>query len=230
MSHYLTVYEPHFLKRRVGRDGDGGYVICDIDGSYDALISGGICDDISFEEAFLEEHADLECLAFDESSKIESSDNKRLKIVKKNIDLYETARTVNMHNVLKDYSNVFMKMDIEGGEDALFRSLSPDDLLKIKQLVIEFHSSYQVEIPTRLSKTHWLVHLHVNNWTANHPGQGILDVGGVGVPSCFECTYIRKNEGEKFNLSSRPIPDPVLDRKNVPEFPDISLQGWPFVN
>ena len=40
-------------KERLGKDYDGGYVICDIpDISYNLLLSCGISDDISFEEQF----------------------------------------------------------------------------------------------------------------------------------------------------------------------------------
>ena len=47
----LTVYKSQFPKERIGKDFDGGYIMIDIPGkTYDLLLSGGILDDISFEE------------------------------------------------------------------------------------------------------------------------------------------------------------------------------------
>ena len=115
-------------------------------------------------------------------------------------------------------------MDIEGGEVPLFSSLSDTDLLKIKQLVIEFHSATDLNIPTRLAKTHWLVHFHANNCC------GTAIVNGVRVPKVFECTYIRRGPGDNFALNKRAIPDPDLDQPNLVGKPEIELQGEPFVH
>jgi hypothetical protein len=57
-SHYidsLRVYKSPFPKSRLGKNGDGGYIINDIPHmKYSCLISGGISNDISFEEDFLQ--------------------------------------------------------------------------------------------------------------------------------------------------------------------------------
>jgi hypothetical protein len=50
--NYLQVYEPYQKKLRLGRNTDGGYVICDLGDDYDVFISGGINKDISFETDF----------------------------------------------------------------------------------------------------------------------------------------------------------------------------------
>lgn len=62
----LVVYKPPSgnNKIRIGRDNDGGYVICDDDG-YDIIISGGISDDTSFELGLLDKFDAIECVAFD---------------------------------------------------------------------------------------------------------------------------------------------------------------------
>ena len=117
-----------------------------------------------------------------------------------------------------------MKLDIEGGENELFASLSDTDLTKIKQLVIEFHSHSQVTIPTRLLKTHWLVHLHVNNYVTS-----LTQENGVMLPEIFECTYVRKLPNESLSFNTDPIPSP-LDQPNVPENPDVMLLGYPYTN
>ena len=49
---FLEVYSSYpYNKTRIGKDNDGGYIICD-DLSYDLLLSCGIEKDISFEEKF----------------------------------------------------------------------------------------------------------------------------------------------------------------------------------
>jgi len=226
--HRLTVFEPPFPKKRVGKDNDGGYIICELEGGYDAFISGGVCEETSFEEHFLKENPDLKCIAFDGSTQLVSTD--RIEFVKKNIGILDTDTTVNLRKYVTPYSNIFMKMDIEGGESELFYTLADEDLLNIKQLVIEFHSEQEAIIPVRLSQTHWLVHLHVNNCFYTQPGNGIRNVNGLNSPTVYECTYIRKNPNEDLKLNTRPIPDPLFDQPNSTEFPDVSINWPPFVN
>jgi hypothetical protein len=221
--HYLTVFEPPFTKKRIGKELDGGYVICELDGDYDAFISGGIDHDISFEEHFLNQNPEMKCIAFDQNAQVETT-NDRLEIIKKNIGIFNTPTTVNIRPYVTKYSNIFMKIDIEHGENDLFYTLADEDLLNIKQLVIEFHTGHQQLIPARLAQTHWLVHFHVNNGE-----RSFANVNGVLIPNVFECTYIRKNSGERFKLNTRPIPDPLLDQPNCGG-EDISITWPPFVN
>jgi hypothetical protein len=55
----LTVYESPYPKIRIGKDSDGGYIIADIPNiKYSCLLSGGISDDISFEEDFIKKYPD----------------------------------------------------------------------------------------------------------------------------------------------------------------------------
>jgi hypothetical protein len=227
--HRLTVFKPPFPKKRVGKDNDGGYIICDLEGGYDAFISGGIDDDISFEEHFLKENPGLKCIAFDGTTQMVSP-LESLEIVKKNIGILDTATTVNLRKYVTPYSNIFMKMDIEGGEYSLFYTLTDEDLLNIKQLVIEFHSENEATIPERLCRTHWLVHLHVNNCLANELDRGIRTVDGVWSPVIYECTYIRKNPGENLKLNTSPIPDPLIDQPNCIPYPEVNITWPPFVN
>lgn len=228
--HRLTVFEPPFPKKRVGKDNDGGYIICELEGGYDAFISGGICNDTSFEEHFLKENPDLKCIAFDGTTQLQSSD--RLKILKKNIGILDSDTTVNLRKYVTPYSNIFMKIDIEGGERELFYTLTDEDLLNIKQLVIEIHDAREVVIPSRLSRTHWLVHFHMNNCCARprETQPAFLNVEGVRTPMVYECTYIRKIPNEELKRNTRPIPDPLLDQPNDQDFHDVRIYWPPFVN
>jgi hypothetical protein len=229
MDHF-RIYEAPYPKKRIGSTFDGGYVICDIPGSYDLILGGGVGRNISFEDGLLQMYPSLQAVVFDGTvddipSNVRNKD--RITFVKKNLGATITESQTNLVSYFADHSDIFMKMDIEGGEFSLFPSITDDDLLKIKQLVIEFHSGLfresNMNIFKRIAKTHWLVHLHPNNCC------GTRDFNGLTIPYVFECTFIRKSAGDTLNLNSRPIPDPDLDQPNLRNRPDISLSGEPYI-
>ena len=223
MEH-LRVYKSPYPKIRLGNSNDGGYVICDLSANYDVFLSGGIAQDITFEEAFLYKYKDVVCYAFDGTQNtFPKAHSDRLFYSNKNLDLYETQTTTNLNYFFNKCNNIFMKMDIEGGENNLFQSFSDNDLLKIRQLVIEFHSADQLVIPSRLAKTHWLVHFHANNCC------GTTQMNNITVPNVFECTYIRKEAGEAKELSYNTDPVPSeIDERNLRNKMDILLNWEPF--
>lgn len=166
----LKIYECNFKKIRLGKKNDGGYIILDID-DYDAFISCGIERDISFDEAFIKKYQNIKkILAYDGTIRRLPKKNNRIKFVRRNIGPEETRRTSNLHNILENYKNVFLKMDIEGSEFEWINSLSANHLINIKQLVIEIHYPFSKEkwnIFSKLNKTHYLCHIHGNNCRKN---------------------------------------------------------------
>jgi hypothetical protein len=323
---HLLVYQSPYQKCRLGKDDDGGYIICDMGDVYDIFLSGGVETDISFEEGMLEKYPNLICHAYDGTIynfprsiytmqplipnedqwiPIRDSENDWVQIgdkvhmtgishkhtfgppewgyrksglevrsyiafmmphftllqnqelftwdeatnyAKKNNYLLPSHKEVmdNLHkgrliyfrkNIGKEtrgthttnfreyfdkYQNIFLKLDIENWENPFFESLTKEDLKKIKQLVIEFHSPYQVTIPKRLAETHWLVHIHPNNHDY------LTTINGVQVPNCFECTYIRKEENETFPLNQKSFPDLDVDKPNKIGRADYPLCGYPY--
>jgi hypothetical protein len=110
MEH-LRVYKSPYPKVRIGKNNDGGYVICDIDSEYDILISAGIDVDCSFEEQLLNKYSNLHCVAYDgfiDSLPINSSS--KIIFIKKNIGLYESDTTTNLKFYFKNFNNIFLKM------------------------------------------------------------------------------------------------------------------------
>lgn len=221
LSH-LQVYKSSHKKVRVGKDYDGGYIICDIPNiKYDIFISGGIETDISFENNFLEKYPDLDCVAYDGTiSELPSGAHPKIQFHRKNLSDTNSDTHSNLQEYFEKYNNIFMKMDIEGWEDHLFSSIRDDQLSKISQLVIEFHNPYLVTVPSRLAKTHWLVHFHGNN---------SCGMGPNGVPNIYECTYIRKDYDSNVIPNPDPIPNPDIDMPNLQGYPDIILSGYPFI-
>ena len=61
----FRVYQSPETKIRLGKNFDGGYVIADTDCNYDIFLSGGISDDISFEEAIMKHFFIPKCEAYD---------------------------------------------------------------------------------------------------------------------------------------------------------------------
>lgn len=217
----------HSEKIRFGSKGDGGYVIAN-NNEYDFFLSAGIEDNLDFEYQFLENHPNIKGMAFDLESQINKPkrQKKRLTVVKKHISSGSSDNFTNLIEESWDYQNIFLKMDIEGGEyDWIYHY---ENFSKFKQMVIEFHflnkslySHYMGSIK-KINKTHRLIHLHPNNCcdTITYRNQNI--------PTVFECTFLRKTEfKEEPEIDFSPIPS-ELDEKNVAENEDITLTGHPY--
>ncbi len=240
----LTVYKSPFSKIRLGKDYDGGYIIADIpDVDYSLLISGGISDDISFEEDFCDKYSNVKCFAYDASTQISSSKNKNIVIKKKYIGNTNRPGFTNLHNLINDRKeNIFLKMDIEGGEIPWLKCLSNEQLNKFSQIAIEFHRPFtknEISVFDKINKNHILIHFHGNNCGKKnsknykgekHKGFGCHQCKGVFIPGLFECTYLHKKYfTKKPELNTDPIPSP-LDMPNAKEHYDININWEPFVN
>jgi len=238
----LTIYQSPFPKRRVGRWTDGGYAIAEIpEIKYNALFVGGTCDDISFEEDFIRRQLlSTKCMpevyAFDGSvSELPKSEfENQIKFTQKNIGEHETADTTNLHNIFLQFinnpeSNIFVKMDIEGGEVDWIRSLRPEHMNSIAQFVMEFHHPFsvkEVEMFDKINKTHLPIHFHPNNVG------GTRVHNGVYMPNIFEITYLHKRffyDG-KAELNRDFIPNDNVDVRNLSDKEEIWIGHPPFVH
>jgi hypothetical protein len=123
-------------------------------------------------------------------------------------------------------------MDIEGGEYPWLESLNETDLQHYKQITMEFHginddswnASHQTKVNClkKLANTHYLIHVHGNNWA------GAAHVNNSLVPDVIELTYIRKDvlSYPFFNTTALPIEN--IDFKNNVNNPEIILNHPPF--
>jgi hypothetical protein len=226
-AEVLTVYASPFAKMRVGKDGDGGYIIAIIpDITYDVLISGGVETDISFEEHWLRLYPDAKCIAFDGTIDAPPPTDAPITFVKKNIGAENAAGLTNLRAEMAPFERIFVKMDIEGGEIPWLSVLSDRQLAKMEQIVMEFHfpfSDKEQAVFELLNQSHYLVHFHGNN------SVGTREVDGASVPCVFECTYVHKRHFKAPPaLNSEPLPGP-LDMQNTLEFAEIQLSHPPFV-
>lgn len=223
----LTVYKSPFTKCRLGKDYDGGYIIAEIPNiKYTTLLAGGIADDISFEEDFINKYTINNAYAFDGTISELPKKHSKITFIEKNIGCKNTEKITNIHDIIDVNECIFVKMDIEGGEIPWIKSLSDEHMNKFEQIVIEFHRPFnnkEIDVFDKINKNHYLIHFHGNNCcgTRNH--------NGVIIPNVFECTYLHKKYfTNRPELNKELIPS-NLDMKNT-EKNEIYINYHPFVN
>ena len=186
----LTVFKSPFGKKRLGQEYDGGYIIAEIPNiKYTTLLAGGIENDISFEEDFIKKYAIDNAYAFDGTINKLPKENSEITFINKNIGFSNDNQNTNLHDIIDVNECIFVKMDIEGGEIPLIKSLSDEQINKFEQIVMEFHFPFneeEIEVFDKINKNHYLIHFHGNNCC------GIRNHNGVIIPNVFECTYLHK--------------------------------------
>jgi len=229
----LKVY--NFEKKvRCGVNSDGGYVIADLDGGYDCYISAGISCEESFSRDFINKYNMNEnnSFAFDATiNEYPSHYTNKISFIKKNINNFNDDNNTNLSFLTESYNNIFLKIDIEGGEYKWLLDINENQLNKFKQIVIEFHGvndnswgcnySDKIKCLKKISKTHYIVHAHGNN-----NGPSIIN----NVPCVIELTYVNKNYFSSTpDFNEEPLPIFNLDFPNRFNSNDINLNFYPFV-
>jgi hypothetical protein len=221
----------HFDRKcRCGTNKDGGYVLAELDGGYDCYISAGISNEESFSRDIINKYNIQNCFGFDGTiTNYPVRYTTKVSFIRKNINSFNDDANSNLSFLTDKYRNILLKMDIEGGEYPWILNTPESQLNKFKQIVIEFHGITndswnhpyieKVQCLEKLSKTHYIVHAHGNNY------------GKVsnGIPDVIELTYVNKqcfNSVPNFNTRSLPIPN--LDFSNCAKKMDIDLNFYPF--
>lgn len=230
----LQVY--HFAdKIRYGVNGDGGYVLADLENDdYDCYISAGVSDEESFSRDFINNFDMNEYNSFAFDGTIQSYPHhytNKITFTRKNIGGVNDDHTTNLEPIIRRFKNIFLKMDVEGGEYPWLLQLDETQLQRFKQIAIEFHGitgdgwncscADKMACLEKLAKTHYIVHAHANNYGSV--------VGNI--PDVIELTYVNKNcfaKPPKHNET--PFPIPRLDFCNNMYAPDIPLTSYPFVH
>lgn len=229
----LKVY--NFDKKvRCGTTSDGGYVLAELDGGYDCYISAGISDEESFSRDFIIKYNMNKTNSFGFDGTIHDYPYRytnKISFIKKNIHNVNDDSNTNLSFLTEKYDNIFLKMDIEGGEYHWLLEIDEARLDKFKQIVIEFHGitndgwgcNYvdKIKCLEKLATTHYIVHAHGNNH------------GPVvnKIPDVIELTYVNKKYfKEPPKLNTRALPIPNVDFSNIGGPHDINLNFYPFVN
>lgn len=239
----ITVYKPPGSKKRYGRSADGGYVAVKLPCEYDVLLSGGVAGDVTFEcdllddidipIAYLYDHTITQS---DSNWPLEESlknnlqfNDKRINIIPKNIGHQNTETETNLNDMMHDFNNIFIKMDIEAHEFRWLRSLTSENMNKIDQMVVEIHFLPRIteqawSIFELINKTHVLVHVHANNWKGLDSYES---VNGVHIPKVPECTYVHKKYFDSLQINDVPLPCEI-DMVNFPNQEERPLAHEPF--
>jgi len=229
----LKVYQFE-KKTRLGINGDGGYVIADLDGGYDCYISAGISNEESFSRDFIDKYKMTRYNSYGFDGTINNYPyhyTKDITFIKKNINSFSDNNNANLYYLSNNFKNIFLKMDIEGGEYPWLLNIDENLLQNFKQIVIEFHGitdngwgsnqSDKLKCLEKLAKTHYIVHVHGNNYGV------VVDK----IPDVIEMTYVNK---KYFNLvpqlNTQILPIKNLDFPNYDKYIDIDLNFYPFVN
>ena len=129
----LTVYQSPVPKIRLGKDNDGGYILADVTyPPHTILVSAGIGNDSSFEEAFIEKYSQ-NCFAFDGT--ITDLLKPHIEFEKRNVGPSNTDTTTTLQNLIQTHNSLVLKMDIEGGEIEWLKTIG-NEIHKFQQIVI----------------------------------------------------------------------------------------------
>ena len=214
-------------KIRIGKKGDGGYIILDDLKNIKIAYSFGIAREISFEKELANKNIDV--FMYDHT--IEDLPFKNSRFHLKKIGLKGTI-TNNTNNKLKTLSellkenghsqenNMILKLDIESYEWDVFKYLSLNILNHFKFIVGEFHFSNKnllnyYNILKRLQMTHQIFHLHCNNCGK------IIDLEGYKICEFLEISFVLKNDYQ-FTKFTDKFPVKGIDYKNCPKRIEIS--------
>jgi len=229
-SELLKVYN-FDNKIRLGSKNDGGYVIGDTDNNYDCYISAGVSNEESFSRDFINKYNMNKENSFAFDGTINDYPwhyTKNITYIKKNIGNINNDKITNLHDILNKYKNIFVKMDIEGGEYSWLLSLNDDHLNNIAQITIELHGIYsngwgstwedKIKCFEKLNNKFYLIHIHANNYSLNKR-----------YPDVIEFTYInKKNFLEEPLLNDKQNLLDNLDFPNNTIYADINIDFYPF--
>ena len=121
----------------------------------DAFISVGVPDGIEFEETFMNNNAKL-CGVIIDGTQQFICKHKKLIQFKQNLHSNKTLRTNNLHDFFKKFQNIYLKMNVKGYENEYFKSLTPEQISKIKVLHIENHQDEDMTIIKCFQSSHKL--------------------------------------------------------------------------
>lgn len=233
ISEYLKTYD-FSNKIRLGDKADGGYVIGELTNGYDCYISAGVSDEESFSRDFINKYNMNETNSYAFDGTIQSYPyhyTNKITFIKRNIGPEKNAKIANLSYFTEKFNNIFLKMDIEGGEYPWLLFITENELNKIQQFVIELHGinddswgciyNDKLSCLQKISNTHYLIHAHGNNFSSLTEN----------IPDVIELTYIRKDCFDTIpEFNNQPLPINDLDFPNNANIPDYDLNFPPFVN
>jgi hypothetical protein len=239
LKRLVVPHKTNLEKIRIGQEGDGGYVICDIpDVKYDALYSYGSDDNIKFEKSFYEKY-NVDSYVYDHTIDKITDKPDYIHFFKEGVWAIKNEQMDTIENQMKknghsESKNLFMQMDIEGCEFAVLTH-SDHVLENFSQIIVEFH--FGIDLPFNnfinkktavlntleiLNKHFICTHVHANNCVL----QPWFD---INFPRFFEVTYVRKDLVSDYTVETEPFPT-IHDFPNNSNKPEMKLDWWTLKN
>lgn len=194
---------------RFGSPGDGGYLLSDDISESDICISLGIGDNYSFDLDMAKRCERV--LMFDHTIPPPQHLSPNMAFEKVGISSVESEDFTTIERIISRLpagSDLILKVDVEGAEWEVLQSLTLETLGRFRQIAAEFHNLHAIHNTehfekiiaslSKLSQTHILTNLHINNWASYQL------VAGVPFPDVVEVTYMRRSSrmGDLFNLEN----------------------------
>jgi len=181
---------------RFGDYGDGGYVIVDDLRKSDVLFSIGVGENVSFDQKCEIKLSRVILVDHTVPNFIPPAGNFEI-IRKPLVPGVISEQGITIKQLLSSYpiaEDYILKIDIEGDEWNILNELESTDLLKFRQVVVEFHGLNEfVNFENKLSVLNKLTHSHVPIVVhANNQGTHRF-VNGIFLPDVLEVTWVRSN-------------------------------------
>lgn len=221
---------------RWGSAGDGGYVVpADLLQNVDVLITGGVSNDVHFEEDLARKNPKAKIGLFDHTIAA-APDHAPVRAVWHKLGLGSSPMCVSLEEAAKlsgagPNDVLAVKFDIEFAEWELLESTPTAFWDRVAVLITEYHcfdkrenwDRYKSALQ-RLERAMLPVHIHANNYASTIR----LDTEGVEFPITIEGTYINRRFVAP-DLKVRPwkhAGPTKLDARNKWFFLDIRLNYW----
>jgi hypothetical protein len=223
MKNKFTPIKHSLTLKRIGSNYDGGYFVYDLFNKESVLISGGLSNNVDFEEALLS--VINKAFLIDFSVKDPNLGYKNYNFYKKRISIEKGRNRINLNHIIDrvNTSSVTLKLDIEGDEWACLNNLTESNLNKFEQIVIEFHNNFEIvndesyklhkSVLDKLLSNFNLVNSNVNNFGC------VTFVSGELYFDVVETTWLRKDLYNKVNKSNNF--ENNLTKQNNPYYPSI---------
>lgn len=235
LAHLLKPYKViSYTKIRMGRKGDGGYVMLNDFINSSTAISCGIGGDVSWDLDIA--NLGIKVYQYDHTVSCTPNQHANFHFFKKMIANNDSEHSISINSILNNYASkndrTILKMDIEGSEWDILDQLSTESLNRFSQIVIEFHDFeelYNLEwyaramrVFEKLSSLFKVVHVHGAN-------TGRLAVfSNLAFPTVIEITWANISLYE-FEESNEIFPT-ELDAPTDENYADIFLGNFIFKN
>jgi hypothetical protein len=239
----LILYDINFTKKILGDEISTQYVTVLLPNGYDLFISLGISSNTSFESDFLKIYTDLVCYVFDERHTSLPESNADIFLIKnQSHNNNNTMFITNLEQFMDRYTNIFLRMDIEGAEYVILNAFIENGIIKkLKQFVVEIHTPNEINLHpdyfkdifdlnitnetmfglfNKINMTHTLVHFTPNNSCK------IGSIDGIKLPYVFKLTYIRNDFIKDKIRNKHKLPS--LLEKNISGNSEYNLSGFPY--